>query len=355
MFEALNAIDRRYQSYLGLAAGDRTASQEVAAATAAYQVLLAHYPGQKAALDDSYNITLLGVADAGARDRGKAIGEAAAKLALAAGGFVEGMKPVPFRPRTSPGVWTATALPVIPPYSITFKPWVLTSYDSVRPAPPPALNSERWARDLEEIKQLGGKTSTTRTSEQSLMAKYRITPDMMPSLRLVADAPGRPLVQNARMFALAEIAADEAGRANAAAKLHYAFWRPITAIRNAEDDGNPATAPDPAWESFIPTPNHPEYPCAHCTYAAATATVLKSEVGAAPPGGVRVSSRSVPNSVVQVIPTLDEWVRQVSLSRLYGGVHYRFSNEAGEELGRKVAQLVVDKIMRPLPGKMAKR
>jgi hypothetical protein len=244
---------------------------------------------------------------------------------------------------------------VIQPYSLTFKPWVLPSYSSVLPPPPPALTSERWARDFDEIKRLGGKGSAERTADQSLMAKYRITPDMTPSLRLVSDAPGRSLVQNARMFALSEMAADEAGRANATAKLHYAFWRPITAIRNAEDDGNPATTADPAWESFIGTPNHPEYPCAHCTYAAATATVLKSEVGNAPPGGVRVSSSSVPNSIVQVIPTLDEWVEQVSLSRLYGGVHYRFSNEAGEEMGRKVAQTVVDKVMRPLPGIKTRR
>ena len=87
---------------------------------------------------------------------------------------------------------------------------------------------------------------------------------------------------------------DDAGIANAEAKLHYNFWRPITAIRNASDDGNDATAEDPAWEPLIATPNHPEYPCAHCTFAGAVATVLKSEVGDAPPGGVRVHSRSHP-------------------------------------------------------------
>ena len=355
MFEALNAIDRRYETFLGMAQADRTASQEAAAATAAYQVLLAHYPGQKAALDDSHNVTMLGIADAGARDRGKAIGEAAAKLALAAGGIDPARAAVPYRPRTAAGVWTATQLPVIQPYTFTFKPWVLKSWDEVRPAPPPKLTSARWAKDLAEVKAIGAKTSKTRTAEQSLMAKYRITPSMTPSLRLIADAPGRSLVQNARMFALAEIAADDAGRANAEAKIHYNFWRPITAIRNAEDDGNAATTADNGWEPLIATPNHPEYPCGHCTYAAAAATVLKSEVGNAPPGGVRVQSRSVPNSVVQVLPSFDEWVRQVSMSRIYGGVHYRFSNEAGEEIGRKVGRIVVDRVMRPLPVQSASR
>jgi hypothetical protein len=349
MFEALNAIDRRFESYLGMPAGDASASQDAAAATAAYQVLIAHFPSQKAGLEDSYNVTMLGIADAAARDKGKAIGEAAAKLALAAGGFAEGAKPTPYRPRTAAGVWTATQLPAVQPYSATFKPWILPSWDAVRPAPPPALDSERWAKDFEEIKRLGAKSSPERTPQQSLMAKYRITPNMTPSLRLIADAPKRRPVENARMFALVAMVGDDTSVATGAAKLHYNFWRPITAIRNAEDDGNPATAPDPAWEPLIGTPNHPEYPCAHCSGTAAIATVLKSEVGAAPPGGVRVASRSVPNAVVQVIPTFDDWVREVSASRMWGGVHYRFSNEAGEELGRKVAEMALAKVMRPLP------
>jgi hypothetical protein len=181
------------------------------------------------------------------------------------------------------------------------------------------------------------------------MARYRITPNMTPTLRLIADAKGRSLVANARMFALLAMVGDDSGTATAEAKLHYNFWRPITAIRNASDDGNDATKEDTAWEPLIGTPNHPEYPCAHCSFAASTAAVLKSEVGDAPPGGVRVHSRSIPNSIVQVIPSLDEWVREVSASRTYGGVHYRFSNEAGEEMGRKVAEMALARIMRPLP------
>ena len=351
MFEALNAIDRRFESYLGMAPAAPGASQDAAAATAAYQVLLAHYPGQKAGLDDSYNVAMLAVSDSAARDKGKAIGEAAAKLALAAGGFDPARKPVYYRPRTSAGTWTATQLPVFAPYTLTFRPWILPSFDAVRPAPPPALGSARWARDYEEIRTLGAKAGSTRTAEQTLMARYRITPNMTPTLRLIADSKGRSLVANARMFALLAMVADDAGTATAEAKLHYNFWRPITAIRNGSDDGNDSTTEDPAWEPLIATPNHPEYPCAHCTYAAATAAVLKSEVGDAPPGGVRVHSRSIPNSIVQVVPSLDDWVREVSISRTYGGVHYRFSNEAGEEVGRKVAAMALTNVMRPLPAK----
>ena len=348
MFEALNAIDRRYESYLKLPAGPSSASQDVAAATAAYQVLLSHYPSQKSALEDNYAIALAAEPNAAAREAGKAIGEAAAKLALEAGGIDPAIALTPYLPRTQAGVWTATALPVFEPFSVAFKPWILPRVDAVRAPPPPALTSEQWARDFDEVKRLGGRASKERTPEQSLMAKYRITPNMMPTMRLIADARGRSMVANARLFALSAMIADDTGMATADAKLHYNFWRPITAIRNGEIDGNPATAPDPAWEPLIGTPNHPEYPCAHCSYSAAAAELLKAEVGNAPPGGVRVASRSIPTSNVQVLPSFDEWVRQVSYSRTLGGVHYRFSNEAGEAMGRKVAALALSNIMRPL-------
>ncbi|WP_375429365.1 vanadium-dependent haloperoxidase [uncultured Sphingomonas sp.] len=348
MFEALNAIDRRYESYLKLAPASPTASRDAAAATAAYRVLLAHYPSQKAGLDDSYNVAMMGIADRAAREAGVLVGAAAAARALEAGGIDTRIVQTPYRPRTSAGVWTATGLPVMYPYMVAFTPWVLPRADAVRPPPPPALTSDRYARDFEEVKRLGARASTERGADGTLMARYRILPNMLPTLRLIADAPGRALVANARLFALMAMADDDAVTAVADAKLHYNFWRPITAIRNAQDDGNPATAVDPAWEPLISTPNHPEYPCGHCIRAAAAATVLKTEVGAAPPGGVRVTTGTAP-SIVQVVPTFDRWVRDVSMSRTYGGVHYRFSNEAGEEMGRKVGGMAVAKLFRPLP------
>ncbi len=348
MFEATNAIDRRYESYLGLAKGDPKASPEAAAVSAAYAVLIAKFPAQKGSIEDSYRIAINAVSDATARESGRLIGEAAATLALASGGIDPAIVQQQYRPRTTPGVYIATALPVFESFSTAFKPWVLPRVDAVRPGPPPALTSERWAKDFNEVKTLGGRTSTARTPQQSLMARYRITPDMMPSLRLVADAPGRSLVQNARMFALVGMASDDSYMATIEAKLHYNFWRPVTAIRNAEDDGNSATAADPAWVPLIATPNHPEYPCGHCTYAASVAEVMKAETGAAPPGGVRVSSRSIPGAAVQVLPSWDDWVREVSFSRTLGGVHYRFANEAGEQVGRTVAKMTLAKVMRPL-------
>jgi hypothetical protein len=354
MFEALNAIDRRYESYLSFPAGDPKASQDAAAATAAYKVLLDHFPGQKAMLDESYAIAMEEVTDTAAREAGQRIGEAAAAAALKAGLVDPAIQQTPYLPATTPGVWVPTQLPVFDPFWVALKPWILERADSVRPGPPPAMTSERWVKDYDEVKRLGGKNSKERTAHQTLMARYRITPNMMPSYRLAADAPGRRPVQNARMFAMLGMIFDDTAVAIVDAKLHYNFWRPITSIRNGDRDGNDATAPDRSWEPLINTPNHPEYPCGHCIQATATAEYMKTEVGNSPPWGVRVASTSIPNAAIQALPSWDEWARQVSYSRILGGVHYRFSNEAAEEMGRKIAQQALAKVMRPLPKSKSK-
>jgi hypothetical protein len=351
MFEAVNAIDRRYESYLNFPAGDASASQDAAAASAAYQVLLHHFPAQRAALDESYAIAMAGITDQARREAGRTIGEAAATAAMDAGGIDPAVVQVPYRPRTAPGEWIGASLPVLEPSMSAFRPWAIPSPEALRPPPPPALDGPIWARDYEEVRRLGGRTSTERTPFQTLVARYRQAFDITPSMRLAADAPGRTPVRNARMFAIYQMAFDDAAEAMIAAKMHYNYWRPITAIRNGAADGNDGTAPDPAWLPLLPTPNFPEYPCGHCTVAAAIAEVMTAEVGARPAGGVRVSSQAIPLSAVQVLPSWDEWAQQVSDSRIYGGVHYRFSNEAGEQIGRRAARAVLERVMRPLAGR----
>ena len=355
MFEALNAIDRRYESYLDFPAGDPSASQDAAAATAAYRVLLTAFPAQKTALEESYAMAMANIAEGPKREAGRLIGEAAAAAALAAGGIDPAIVQEPYRPRTTPGEWISTPLPQIEPYMAAFRTWVIPSAASLRPAPPPAITSPIWARDYEEVRRLGAKASTERTLQQTLIARYRQAFDLTPSLRLAADAPGRSPVQNARMFALYQMAFDDSAVAMIAAKFHYNYWRPITAIRNGATDGNDATAPDPAWVPLLGTPNFPEYPCGHCTVAAAAAEVMSAEVGERPAQGVRVASQGVPLSAVQILPSWNQWAQEVSDSRIYGGVHYRFSNEAGEQIGRRAARMVLDKAMRPLPGKGRRR
>ncbi|HYG28052.1 MAG TPA: vanadium-dependent haloperoxidase, partial [Caulobacteraceae bacterium] len=302
-------------------------------------------------IEDSYAITMAQIPDGPAKEAGKRIGEQAAELANAAGGVDPDVPATPYRPRTTPGEWIGTALPQIEPYMMTFKPWVIKSAEALRPPPPPALTSEVWARDYEEVRRLGSKTSIERTPHQTIMARYRQAFEIMPTMRLIADGEGRSQVQNARMFARYQLAFDDAVLAMAAAKFHYNFWRPITAIRNGEADGNPATPQDPAWVPLLGTPGFPEYPCGHCAVAGAIGEIMETETGPAPRGGVRVGSQAIPLSVTQILPSWDRWTQEVSDSRIYGGVHYRFSNDAGEEIGRKAARAVADTVMKPLPRK----
>ncbi|HYJ29033.1 MAG TPA: vanadium-dependent haloperoxidase [Allosphingosinicella sp.] len=349
MFEAVNAIDRRYQSYVQTPQADASASQDAAAATAAYRVLLHHYPAQRTALEESYALAMSSIAESPAKASGTRIGEAAAQAAIAAGGLDAAVEQMPYRPRTTPGEWIGASLPSLEPHWAALRPWVMRSPDELRAPPPVPLVSERWARDYEEVRRLGGRTSTERTPHQTLVARYRQAFDTMPSLRLVADAPGRTPVRNARMFAVYQMAFDDAAQAMIVAKLHYNYWRPITAIRNGASDGNDATPADPAWVPLLATPNFPEYPCGHCTVAAVVAELMTAETGNSPPGGVRIMSQAIPISVVQTFPSWDAWAQEVSDSRIYGGVHFRFSNEAGEQIGRRAARLALERVLQPLP------
>ena len=351
MFEAVNAIDRRYQSFLDLPAGDSSASVDAAAATAAFKILHQHFPAQRTAIEESYTLAMQGLGDGPAVAAGRTIGEQAAAAAMLAGGPDPAIPAEPYRPRATPGEWIATGLPQIEPWMLTIRPWIIGSADALRSPPPPALGSPVWARDYEEVRRLGSRTSTERTPYQTLVARYRQAFDMTPTLRTVAETPGRTPVQNARMLARYQLAFDDAALAMVADKFHYNYWRPITAIRNGAADGNDATPADAGWVPLLTTPNFPEYPCGHCTVAAAIAEMMSDETGPRPRGGVRVSSQVLPLSAVQVLPSWDVWAQEVSDSRIYGGVHYRFSNEAGEQIGRRAARIVIERVMLPLPGR----
>lgn len=350
MFEAVNAIDRRYESYLGFPAADPKASQDAAAATAAFKVLLKHYPSNKSALEESYTLVMAQIPDGAAKESGRQIGEQAAEAAKAAGGIDQSVPQPPYRPRTRPGEWIHTSIPSLETYWYAFKPWVAPA-DRLMPPPPPALTSDRYARDYEEVRRLGGRDSKERTPEQTLIARYRQGYDLAPMVRYIADRPGRRQVDNARLLALYQMAFDDAVQAMIVAKYRYDFWRPVTAIRNGDRDGNDATQPDPVWLPLLPNPNFQEYPCGHCTAVAVQAEVLKLAGGLPADTPVRVAAGGNPNMVVQTVKSWDEVVRQVSDSRMLGGVHYRFSNDAGEEIGREAARLTHSSILRPLGSK----
>jgi hypothetical protein len=239
-------------------------------------------PSQRAAIDTAYGAALATVADGPEKSAGIAVGEKAAMAILALRIDDGAATEEAYRPHTTAGVYVPTVIPVVPHWAQR-KPWLMTSPAQFRPGPPPALTSEVWARDYNEIKELGGKNSTRRTAEQTESARFweATLPTIYQGVvRSVATVPGREVTQNARLFmAVTQATDDDALIAVFDAKYHYNFWRPVTAIRNGDIDGNDATERDPSWTPFIGTPMHPEYPCAHCVVSAAVGTVLQAEIG----------------------------------------------------------------------------
>jgi len=223
------------------------------------------------------------------------------------------------------------------------RPWVMASGDQFRPVAPPSLTSDTWTRDYNEIKALGAKNSIQRTSEQSAIARFweATAPAVYwPVARSVATAPGRDVTENARLLAVAAMAMDDALIAVFDAKYAYNLWRPITAIRNGNLDGNDATASDPGWTPFIDTPMHPEYPCAHCIVSGALGAVLEAEIGGGP---VPKLSSTSPTSAgaVRTWTSVSDFVQEVAVARIYDGVHYRNSTEVGTAMGKRIGEFAV--------------
>jgi len=348
VYEAVNAITRRYPAGTLRLEAPPGASVEAAVAAANHAALLALVPSQKAAIDATYEAALARIADAPAKSAGLAIGQsaAAALLALRAGdGAAAGEA---YRPRVTAGVYVPTVIPAVPQWPQR-KPWLLESPAQFRPGPPPDLASAIWARDYDEVKDCGGKASTRRTAEETAIARFweaTLPPIYHGIVRSVAAAPGREITENARLFATVSQAMDDALIAVMDAKYHYQFWRPITSIRNGDIDGNDLTERDGAWTPLIDTPMHPEYPCAHCILSGVVGTVLEAEIGSGP-APVTTTSYTAPGTT-RSWGKLDDFVREVANARIYAGVHYRNSTEVGTAMGRRIGTLAVAEYGRPV-------
>jgi hypothetical protein len=316
------------------------ASREAAVAAANHAVLTALAPSQKEAIEHAYQESLASIAAGDARDKGIAAGVEAAARVMKLRADDGASTPESYRPTTAAGVYVPTTLPVVPQWPQR-KPWLMIGPSQFRPGPPPELGSAIWARDYNEVKALGAKTGSTRTPEQTEIAHFWEA--TLPSIyygivRSVADQPGRDVAKNARLFAAVSQAVDDAVIAVFDAKYHYAFWRPITAIRNGDKDGNDATERDGSWSPLIDTPMHPEYPCAHCILAATVATVLQAEIGDGPAPVLTSTSYMVEGSKRSWKST-EEFIQEVAIARIYDGVHYRSSTDAGIAMGRQIGEL----------------
>jgi hypothetical protein len=338
MFEAVNAIERRYAPYKLALAADRATSKEAAAATAAHDVLLAIYPDQRTMLDAALAASLSGIAESDGKAKGIALGKEAADGVIAFRASDGAAAPESYRPHAKAGVYVPTVIP-----------WVMTSGSQFRPGPPPALDSETWTRDVNEIREIGGRNSSVRTPEQTTIGRFwfLVGPRTYnPIVRQAAMAKNMDVVDCARLFALTSIAGNDAAVAVFDAKYQYNFWRPITAIRNADITQNAATPREESWLPLGDTPMHPEYPCAHCITSAAVATVLRNVVGDEF-GEFSLTSPTAPGAV-RKWTRLQDYSDEVASARIYAGFHYRFSTVVGKDMGKKIGELTVATQLRGL-------
>jgi len=348
MFEALNSIEPRYTPYRARLSADPDASREAAAASAAHAVLVRVYPEQGPELDKALQASLSAVMDGSPKTQGVQIGQQAGAAILAERSNDGLDAPNIYRPFTVAGKYVPTVLPIGSTVA-GVKPFSLKSGNQLRPPAPYSLKGAQWAKDFNEVKKMGAKTGSGRTAEQTDIARFwELTGPATynPVVRQLSVAKGLDILDNARLFALFSMATADASIAIFDAKYSYNFWRPVTAIRNAELDGNNATERDPTWEPMIATPMHPEYPCAHCISQGSAASVLEAFFGDAVPT-FTMTSTTAPG-VTRKFSRLSDYVTEVVNARVYDGVHYRTSGEVGAAMGRKNGQYAVQNYLKPI-------
>jgi len=343
IFDAVNSITRDYHRYAVSIRAPRWASPEAAAVAAAHATLVRLYPDQQSTLDAAYTSSLDAIPNGIARIAGVAVGEVVALkiLNLRATDGAAGAITAPYTPGDRPGDWRPTppaSLAALDPGWGGVQPFFLRSGAQFRPGPPPAMDSDRYARDFDEIKAIGSATSATRTQDQTNLARFWISTaaqNWNPVARQAAIAQRFTLAQNARAFALLNLAGADAFIAAWDAKFTYNQWRPVTAIRAADADGNADTVPDPTWTPLLVTPPFPDYIAGHTTYAGTAQRVLEHLFGKHPGIVLTMTSPTAPG-VVETYTTFEQIADGVVDARVWGGIHWRTSSMRGRRVGEQV-------------------
>jgi hypothetical protein len=350
MFDAVNAIERRYRPYLVQPTALKTTSQDAAAATAAATVLAGLHPQAAAEIKAALATSLAAIADGEAKTDGIKLGEAVAAKVLQARANDGANAPDAYRPKTKPGVYVPTPITVASVWPAV-TPFALTKPSQFRPQPPIALESKEWAADFNELKALGGKTGSKRSPEQTETAHFWLmvgAPGYHPIARQLIAAKQMSVIDSARFMALYAVSLADAYIAVFDAKYHYEFWRPITAIRNGDTNGNPATELEATWQPIANTPMHPEYPCAHCIQSGAAVAVIESVLGSRDISEVSLTSPTAPG-VTRRWTNLDAFSEEIANARIWAGFHYRFSTRVGTDMGRQIGEYVMKNVMQPQP------
>ena len=361
IFDAVNGIARKYTPYHVTTAAPPGARQEAAAAQAAYTTLLSLYPSRKPALDVQLEASLASIpghqGDSQSIAAGRAWGDYVAQTILtwrATDGFTDVET---YFGTANVGEWRSGLTVVLSGVAVQFStmvPFTMSSTSQFRPGPPygstdrlVALTTAAYAADFNEVKTLGRAIGSTRTPEQTELALFWHAVDVADANRALRSIvpPDAKLIDNARLFALANLACADASIAIFEAKYTYGFWRPFQGIVLAADDNNPATIADAGWTSLITTPRHPEYPSAHCgitgSFLAVASVILGDE------HTFTLSTPGFP-SATRTYSSFSSAINAIVDARVYIGFHFRASGEEGRDVGYEIARHVVGNFLRPL-------
>ncbi len=374
--DALNAIDRRYDAYYFEGPADAAASPDAAVAAAAHTVLVGVVnslgsPAQKGAalalVEQAYAASLARVTDGPARNKGVAVGRAAGAAMLALRKDDGATRDAPYTPGMGPGKWRPHPNPVPPnppignpdvargyvPSNVpgwgNVTPFTLLSASQFWLPGPPALTSPTYARDFNEVKSVGGKVSTVRTADQTEIARFWFEgPGNWNTIaRAVSGSRRLDARDSARLLALMNMAMADSYIAGFKIRYVYDFWRPITAIREGDSDGNDATVGDPAWDSLQNTPAVSDYPSTQSTFSAAAAVVLASVLAGDQAAFTVVSGKPF-DGITRSFTSFSQAARESADSRVYAGIHFRSACEDGLVLGRKIGLRTVALYLQPV-------
>jgi hypothetical protein len=350
IFDAVNSIERKYTPYEVEVSAAPGASPEAAGAAAAHGILERLFPPQKAMIDAALAASLKDSAEGPAKTEGLRVGREVAEKLFALRKDDGAAAQAPYEFGKGAGVYQATPpmnmKPILAHWG-NVKSFLLTSAKQFPMAGPPAVDSAAFAKDFDEVKRLGSKNSTARTSEQTAIAIHWAGSEVPPInavARAVSAAKKLNLIDNARFFALLNMAMADSLIAGFYNKYLHNYWRPVTAIPNAGLASNSAISPDPTWEPLIVTPPHPDYPSGHCLGTGAAVTVLQ-----AINGGDKFSASFVypPLGVLRRWESFSQIAKEVEDARVWGGIHFRTADEHGTKLGRQVAEFALKTHLQP--------
>ena len=341
VYDAVNAIDGGHEGYLlSSRVATPSDSMDAAAATAAFRVLVHLAPAQHATLEAQYVASLAAIPDGSSKTRGIAVGEAAAAAMISARTDDGRFGPFRFAAGSGLGVWK----PVLPAFVNDpnawlkdVKPFLIRSPSQFRSKGPLALTSRKYAREFDEVKSLGSATSTARTADQTLAARYwaENPPGTWSRIfRTLSAQEDLSVVDNARLYAMLYMTAADALISVWDDKAHWSFWRPITAIREADIDGNPTTEQDAGWLPLIPTPPYPEHPSGHTGLSGSFVKTLQQFFGTDRVAWSDINNAGLRRSFTRFSQAIDEIVD----ARVWSGIHFRTADEQGERIAKQIAR-----------------